>query len=275
MSEVAVVVGTGGLGLACARRVGAGKHLFIGDRNAHDLEANRAMLTAEGYTVSAREIDVTDPVSVAAFGAAAAEIGAIRTLVHTAGLSPHMADPEKILHVNLVGVVNVLDLFMPLMPPGSAAVVIASSAGYLSPIPVGTERKLALDPVDTLLATARTIKGWNTGLGAYWISKRGNQLRVEAAATVWGRLGSRVVSVSPGIISTQMTKFERDQGSLIGDAVENTPVGRIGVAGDIAAAVAWVTGPEASFVNGVDILVDGGMVSALRWTAYETQDPTE
>ena len=93
-----------------------------------------------------------------------------------------------------------------------------------------------------------------------------NQLRIEQAAVIWGKQHGRVVSVSPGIISTPMARQELDEGA--GDQMRGmldiSPVPRIGTAEDIAAAVDWLASPAASFVSGCDLRVDGGVTAALR-----------
>lgn len=273
MSEVVVIIGLRGLGIACARRLGAGRTLVLGDVDPVTLSSVAETLAAEGYKVVAQQIDVTDAASVDGFAAETARAGRLHSLVLAAGLSPHMGTPEKIFAVNMLGTIRVLDAFLPIAEKGTVAVVIASNAGYLAPIPVSTECKLALDPPETLMAAVSEVKGWDNGLGAYWLSKRANQVRVEAAAPVWAERGARIVSVSPGIIATPMSAFERHAGSQISEAIANTPAARVGLPEDIASAVAWLVGPEASFVTGTDFLVDGGMTSALKWTSFETQNP--
>ncbi|WP_292930992.1 SDR family oxidoreductase [Novosphingobium sp. PASSN1] len=267
------IIGLRGLGIACARRLGAGRTLVLGDLNPETLRSIAETLAAEGHKVVAQQVDVTDVASVEAFAAKAAGAGRLLSLVLAAGLSPHMGTPEKIFAVNMIGTISVLDAFLPLAEKGTVAVVIASNAGYLAPVPASTERKLALDPPETLMAAVSEVEGWDNGLGAYWLSKRANQVRIEAAAPVWGKRGARIVSVSPGIMATPMSAFERDAGSQISEAIANAPAARIGLPDDIAAAVAWLVGPEASFVTGTDFLIDGGMTSALKWTCFETQNP--
>jgi NAD(P)-dependent dehydrogenase (short-subunit alcohol dehydrogenase family) len=50
----------------------------------------------------------------------------------------------------------------------------------------------------------------------------------------------------------------------MGEMLERSPVPRLGTPTDIADAVAWMAGPEATFLTGTDLLVDGGVVAALR-----------
>jgi NAD(P)-dependent dehydrogenase (short-subunit alcohol dehydrogenase family) len=101
---------------------------------------------------------------------------------------------------------------------------------------------------------------------AYAIAKRANQVRVEAASVTWGRRGGRVVSISPGVIATSMGQAELSGpfGDIMRDMVERSPTGRLGTAEDIAAAVEFLVSPAASFITGIDLRVDGGVVAALR-----------
>ena len=275
MSEVVAIIGTRGFGLPCARRLGCGRRLLLGDVSPQILETTSGMLRQEGYDVTSCPIDVSDRDSVRAFAAQVAPLGRLKTLVLTAGLSPHMAPAERILAVNMLGTIEVMDTFLPLAEAGTVAVIIASSAAYMAPVPREVEHDLAVAAPEKLLACVRGVTGSDTGLGAYWLAKRSNQLRVQAQAPIWGRRGARIVTVSPGLISTAMVDFERKAGSPIDHAVANTPAGRIGVPDDIAAAVEWLASPAASYITGTDLLVDGGMTSALTWTEFRTQDPRD
>jgi len=96
--------------------------------------------------------------------------------------------------------------------------------------------------------------------GAYALSKWGVQRLVVAKAPAWGRRGARLVSLSPGIVDTGMG---RDELAAHGDAMkvilEKTPVGqRMGRPEELAAVIAFLCSDAASFVSGVDWLVDGG-----------------
>jgi 3-oxoacyl-[acyl-carrier protein] reductase len=55
--------------------------------------------------------------------------------------------------------------------------------------------------------------------------------------------------------------------AIAGATIQNIPLGRLGEPRDIAAAVCFLAGPEASFVTGTDLVVDGGMVSKIHWPA--------
>ena len=96
-------------------------------------------------------------------------------------------------------------------------------------------------------------------------AKRGNQLRVRAAAPAWGARGARVNSLSPGVIATPMGEAELSgpTGEIMRQMIAGSPTGRIGTPHDIAAAVAFLVGPDAGFITGTDLLVDGGVVAAM------------
>ena len=91
MSEVVVVTGIGGMGIASARRLGAGRELVVADFDEKKLERERTGLAHDGFSVTAQPVDVSDPGSVGELARVAAGLGALRTLVHTAGLSPTQA----------------------------------------------------------------------------------------------------------------------------------------------------------------------------------------
>ncbi len=267
--DVVVVIGVGGMGEAIARRQGPGRHVVLADFNAETLERVAAGLRGDGYEVTARTVDVADHASVAALADAAAALGPVTQVAHTAGLSPVQASVEAIVRVDLAGVAYSLAEFGRVVAPGGAGVVIASMAGTmaLGRFPAEMEAALALTPAEELLALPFLQPGAVPDPGAaYGIAKRGNQVRVHAASLAWGARGARVNTVSPGIISTPMGQEELagQSGAMMRAMVEASAMRRLGTPADIAAVVAFLLGPESSFVTGTDVLVDGGVVAALR-----------
>lgn len=265
MTDVTSVIGVRGFGMPICRRLGQSGRLLIGDYSAEILERARSTLVDEGYCVTAVQIDIADAESVNAFAAKAADLGRVRNMVCTAGISGSMGDPGRIFSVNMLGALNLLDAFVPLAGEGSVLIIIASSAAYMMPFSAEDESILARGSRDELTAMFERHEAAKSGLGTYCLAKRGNQLRVQALAPVLGKLGARIVTVSPGVMATPMSQFERDAGSAIDEAVANNPMGRYGHPEDIAAAVSWLAGPDAAFVTGIDLLVDGGMTAAMKW----------
>jgi len=214
MNDVVVVTGVRGLGLACARRLGVGKQLVLADNNPEILADTAKQFEDDGYKVLSAAINVADASSVNELAELVSRTGRLATLVHTAGVSPGMADWETIFNVNLVGTIHVLNAFKPLAVDGTVAFVTASNAAYYAPVPLDVEEKLALAPIAELKAVVQSVSGHDTGIGSYWLAKRSNQLRVQAQAAEWGARGARLLSISPGIISTAMIRHERKQARL-------------------------------------------------------------
>jgi NAD(P)-dependent dehydrogenase (short-subunit alcohol dehydrogenase family) len=129
------------------------------------------------------------------------------------------------------------------------------------------EQALALTPARELLELPHVSPGSITdSVVAYGLAKQANHISVRAASLAWGRRGARINSISPGVIATPMGHLELDSpvGQYIRDLVAASAVGRLGTPDEIAAAAAFLIGPEASFVTGTDLLVDGGVVATLR-----------
>jgi NAD(P)-dependent dehydrogenase (short-subunit alcohol dehydrogenase family) len=267
-ANVLVVIGVGGMGQAIARRQGPGKSVLLADVSEATLDEAAERLKIEGHHVVSRRVDVSSAESVNELAEAAVALGTVSAVAHTAGLSGAQASVKAILAVDLLGVALVLDKFGGLIGPGGAGVVIASMAGQLAPpFTVEQEAALARTPAEELLGlpfiSADAITDPHA---AYSMAKRANQIQVAAASVAWGRRGARINSISPGIISTPQAHQELASG--VGDRmramIDGSPAERIGTPDDIASAAAFLLGPESSFITGTDLLVDGGVVAAIR-----------
>jgi NAD(P)-dependent dehydrogenase (short-subunit alcohol dehydrogenase family) len=266
VTEVLVVIGVGGMGQAIARRLGSGKTVLLADNNEAVLASVAGSLAAEGHHVESRTVDVSLPESVRGLAEYAASLGDVTQVAHTAGLSPAQAPAEAILAVDLLGTALVLQEFGEVIAPGGAGVVIASMAGHMfPPLTAEQERALAHNPPNELLKLD-VVSGISEPAMAYPIAKQANHIRVRAASVQWGRRGARINSISPGIISTPMG--QQELASPVGDGmramIAMSGSGRIGTPDDIAAATAFLLGPEATFITGTDLLVDGGVIAAVK-----------
>ncbi len=266
--EVLVVTGAGGIGQAIARRQGPGKSVFLADFNEQTLQSAATALQGAGLDVTTQLVDVSSRASVSALARAATDLGSVTQVAHTAGQSPTMAPPEAILTVDLYGTALVLEEMGNVIAAGGAGIVVSSMAGHrLRALEPGQDAALRNTPTDELLGLPfLTGEAVPNSTAAYEISKRANNLRVQSASVQWGDRGARVNSISPGIIVTPLAQQELDseRGPTLRAMIEASPAGRVGTADEVASVTAFLLGPEAGFITGSDLLMDGGTIAALR-----------
>ena len=94
--------------------------------------------------------------------------------------------------------------------------------------------------------------------GAYGPSKAAINQLCRQAADELGPSGVRVNAVCPGLIRTEMVELITEGGATLDSYTENTPIARVGEPEDIAALVRFLVGPEATWLTGQAIAVDGG-----------------
>ncbi|WP_436738732.1 SDR family oxidoreductase [Streptomyces sp. BBFR102] len=267
LANVVVVIGAGGMGEAIARRQGPGHTVLLADFDEAALATVADRLRGQGHKVTTRAVDVSSSPSVAALAEAATSLGPVTQVVHTAGLSPVQAPAADVLRVDLLGTALVIEEFGRVIAPGGAGVMISSMAGHMLPAPLSAEQESALAhaPAEDLLSLPFTDPD-ALGQSAYGLAKYGNRLRVQAASATWGARGARINSISPGVIATPMGQQELDgaSGRAMRAMITASGTGRLGTPEDIAEAAAFLLGPGASFITGNDLLVDGGVVAALR-----------
>jgi len=268
MSEVLVVIGVGGMGETIARRQAPGKKTLLADFNQSAIDSLADRMFTDGFDVETQRVDVSSRESLTALATTAAALGPITQVVHTAGLSPTQAPLEAILNVDLVGVALMLEIFGPIVAPGAAGVVISSSSGYLTPA-FSPEQEAAIrgaSPEELTSLEMFSADALRNSPGmAYGVAKRANRVQVQNASALWGQSGARINSVSPGVISTAMGRQElaSDSGAFMRSMVENSGTGRLGTPSDIADGVTFLLSPQASFITGIDLLIDGGSVAAV------------
>lgn len=268
---VIALLGSGSMGCAIVKRIGAGKTILLGDISEKNLEARATELRTGGYIVETQQVDACDVLSVRAFAEKAASLGPVKYFIDTAGASPNQAKPEHIIKLDLIGTAIAIDEFSKVIAEGGAGLIISSQTGYMMNLTPEVEQQLAMTPTDQLaeLEFVKNDAMVNSG-AAYIVSKRANHMRVRAAAaTTWGDARARINSVSPGVIVTPLAYDEFNAaGESYQQMIEASAARRVGTPEEVAAAGAFLLSDEAAFITGTDLLIDGGVIAAIQTGRY-------
>jgi NAD(P)-dependent dehydrogenase (short-subunit alcohol dehydrogenase family) len=242
----ALITGGGsGIGLACAQRLAAdGASVTICGRSVDRLrEAVSSIeeVAAPGAQVAAQQADVTDEESIAAAVAAASGlIGRLDAIVISAGGSETIGpvtqtDAEawrRTIDLNVTGAMLTIKHGARVMAAQGGGAIVAMSS----------------------VASPRTHR-W---FGAYGPSKRALEALCETAADELGASGIRVNTVRPGLTRTELVEVITSPGPVLDDYLSCMPLGRVGEADEVAALVRFLVGPEATWITGQSIGIDGG-----------------
>ncbi len=229
-----------GIGKACALAMAAGGHrVVLAARSQEKLEEVAEAVRQTGGEPYVVEMDLTNRESIAAgFKKAAQEFGRIDILVNNAGVTKDglavrmkQTDWELVLDTNLSGAFYAIQQVLPGMmrEQWGRIVNVSSVVGEMG----------------------------NPGQVNYVASKAGLIGLTKALAREMGSRNITVNAVAPGFIETDMTQTL--PADLKQKMIDETPLKRIGLAEDVAHAVRFLTGEEASFITGHVLDVNGGI----------------
>ena len=219
--------GASGIGRACADALcAAGWPTVVAD-----------LRPAEGDGALGVDVRDRDAVGNAADRVADAHggIGAVIYAAGTARVTPLLdidaREWELVIGVNLSGGFNAMQACVPHMPRGASFTLISS--------------------VDSTAPVA--------GLAHYSAAKAGAEALVRSGALELGPRGIRCNAVLPGVVRTPLMEPMLSRPGVAEAFVAQTPLGRLGEGADIAGVVAFLASPEARWISGVSLPVDGGM----------------
>lgn len=242
--------GASGLGLEVARQLAAaGAKLILVDWEARALEAAATALAASGGEVRSLQGDVSSPdTAEAAVDVARSAYGRLDILFNNAGIDPLRArsvleteveEWDRVLDVNVKSAFLMSRAAIPLMREGGGGAIVntASVAG----IRPGADE------------------------AAYSVSKAAMVSLTATLALDFASAGIRANCVCPGFMERVMTDRRRElteqqQEARAAGAAARVPLGRQGTYEEVAKAVLFLAGPDASYITGAALVVDGGML---------------
>lgn len=248
----AIVTGAArGIGRAMALRLAADAvrrgqtpaQLVISDQHTDELEVLAAELRAGGHTVIVQAGDLSDAAEPARIVAAAEPFGALDVVASNAGF----AKPAPLLEAAIEDWDRVFAVHV------RAAWLLGRAAHPL----------LARARGCLVLTTSISGSQASPPLAAYSASKAAQIMLMKQMAVEWGPDGIRVNALSPGLTETPGTAAAYAKSGVREAREARIPLRRLAQPEDMAAALSMLVSPEAAYIHGHELMVDGGLVNTL------------
>jgi NAD(P)-dependent dehydrogenase (short-subunit alcohol dehydrogenase family) len=182
-------------------------------------------------------------------------------LAHVAGV-PGTAPAADVLKVNYLGMRLMTEGMLPLLHHGGAVVAVASTAA------LGWEQRVEILDGLLQLADAEAVEKWQAAQDpnypVYSTSKQALILYAKRlAGPAFTKYGVRINTVSPGPVETPiLADFEQTMGKEVLDICRST-VGRHATVDDVVPVIAFLGSPEARWITGQDLIIDGGFINSM------------
>ncbi len=234
--KVAIVTGsTRGIGRGIAEAfIAAGASVVLSNESEAETQAAAAETGAHGIAC-----DVTDEAALAVLvDGTIAQFGGLDILVCNAGITGTAGDSslenfDRVMAINLRSQVALTNIALPHIAARKGSIILIASIGG--------------------------IRG-NATIHAYALAKAGVAQLARNLAVIWGPKGVRTNAISPGLIRTELSQGLIDMPEFMARRMQMTPLRRMGEVEEVAGASLFLASKAGGFVNGHNLVVDGGTV---------------
>lgn len=295
MNISVITGGGGGMGKPIARELGRTSKVILVGRTEARLEQAKSELDYLGVDSVVFQADCSVRDDMERLAEYAASLGNVKNVIHTAGIDPAYATGKTIAKANAGGLANMVRAFFPVMAAGGVFISFASIAtlhapGELEPYYDGGENyavwenhpvydrwedpdfpNLLYEAVKENMGSGFADDSYELAGLTYCATKRFTTVFTKRNTRRFAERGVRILCIVPGCYLTPMHQGMIDtQGELVKGELEMIPLKRWGHPYEMSSLVAFLCSERASFINGIDLLADGGQMASLKAKQIES-----